>query len=69
MKYGHGNTLILKIVLKLKNPPPPQISQNDQFHKHIYMLGMLLNVINYKLQFNVKCNQKRFAKRFKMFLI
>ena len=39
MKYDHGNTIILRIVLKLKNPPKMINFSN------IYMLGMLLYVI------------------------
>ena len=65
MKYCHGNTIILRIVLK----SPQNITFNYKMinFPNIYMLGMLLYVI-YKLQFNVKFNNKRFAKRFKMFL-
>jgi hypothetical protein len=46
MKYCHGNKIILRIVLKLKNSP-----QNITFNykminfPNIYMLGMLLYVI------------------------
>ena len=38
-KYCHGNTIILRIVLKLKNPPKMINFPN------IYVLGMLLYVI------------------------
>jgi hypothetical protein len=39
MKYYHGSTIILRIVLKLTNPPKMINFPN------IYMLGMLLYVI------------------------
>jgi hypothetical protein len=50
MEYCHGNTIILKIVLKLKNPPPPPPPNITFKYKmidfpNIYMLGMLLHVI------------------------
>ena len=46
MKYCHGNTIILRIVLKLKNPPPPlpNITFNYKMinFPNMYMLDMLL---------------------------
>ena len=45
MKYCHGNTRILKIVLKLKNPQNITFNYKMINFPNIYMLGMLLYVI------------------------
>jgi hypothetical protein len=47
IKCCHGNTIILRIVSKLKNPPPTQKNNISFNYKminfpNIYMLGMLL---------------------------
>jgi hypothetical protein len=66
-KLSCGNTIILRIVLKLKNPPKISLLITKLSISQTY-ISWVCYYTYYKLQFNVKFNHKRFAKRFKMFL-
>jgi hypothetical protein len=63
----HGNTIILRIVLKLKNSPNISLLIMQWSISQTYIC-QICYYTEYKLQSNVKFNHKRLTKRFKMFL-